>query len=103
MEGGTDPAIAQIDGMRFCPSICFESTIPHLIRRQVMELSQKGTPPDVLVNLTNDGWFYGSSILYHHFCFCGFRAVANRKPMLISANTGISAHTHGRGGGLSRG
>ena len=47
--------------------------------------------PDVLVNLTNDGWFWGSSELDLHL-MCGvFRAVECRKPLLIAANTGFSA------------
>ena len=45
----------------------------------------------MLVNLTNDGWFWGSSELDLHL-MCGvFRAVECRKPMVIAANTGFSA------------
>ena len=65
--------------------------MPHLIRHQVLELRERGEEPDVLVNLTNDGWFWGSSELDLHF-MCGvFRAVECRKPLLIAANTGFSA------------
>ena len=45
----------------------------------------------MLVNLTNDGWFWGSSELDLHL-MCGvFRAVECRKPLAIAANTGFSA------------
>jgi apolipoprotein N-acyltransferase len=79
------------DGLRIVPSICYETVIPHVIRRQVNFLKTAGREPDVLVNLTNDGWFWGSSELDMHL-ICGvFRAVECRKPLLIAANTGFSA------------
>jgi apolipoprotein N-acyltransferase len=85
-------ALAQtIGGVRFSPTICYETVIPHLYRRQIHELRAQGNEPDVLVNLTNDGWFWGSSELDLHL-ICGvFRAVECRKPLLIAANTGFSA------------
>ena len=79
-----------IRGFWVSPSICFESTVPHLIRRQVKQLVTEGKSPDVLINLTNDGWFWGSTILDMHFHCAVFRAVENRRPVLIAANTGIS-------------
>jgi apolipoprotein N-acyltransferase len=57
----------------------------------VLALRERGEEPDVLVNLTNDGWFWGSSELDLHL-MCGvFRAIECRKPLLIAANTGFSA------------
>ncbi len=103
MTEGDLPVAADVKGMNYCPNICFESTVPHLIRQQVLTLEKQGTPVDVLVNLTNDGWFYGSSILDLHLK-CGiFRAIENRRPMIIAANTGISANIEGTGRVLDRG
>lgn len=94
---GDGPKVFDVAGMKLSPSICFESTIPHLIRGQLRELAHRGTPADVLINLTNDGWFWGSGMLDLHFR-CGiFRAVENRKPLLVVANTGISAFADGNG------
>lgn len=73
------------------PSICFESTVSHLIRNQVAALRRQGNSPDLLVNVTNDGWFWGSSILDHHLACAVFRAIENRLPFLVAANTGLSA------------
>jgi apolipoprotein N-acyltransferase len=73
------------------PSICFESTVPHLIRSQVAALRSQGNSPDLLVNVTNDGWFWGSSMLDHHLACGVFRAIENRLPFLVAANTGLSA------------
>ena len=91
LTSGKAPQVFEIAGLRFAPCICFENTIPHLIRNNVSRLSTGGTPPDALVTLTNDGWFWGSSLLDHHLACGVFRAVETRLPMLIAANTGISA------------
>ncbi len=97
LTSGEKPVAQDVHGFRFAPDICYETTIPHLIRRQVVELRDRGEEPDVLVNLTNDGWFWGSSELDLHL-MCGvLRAVECRKPMLIAANTGFSAWIDGSG------
>jgi apolipoprotein N-acyltransferase len=97
LSRGRQAETFEIAGMRLAPDVCFESTAPHLIRRHVMELKQRGEAPDVLVNLTNDGWFRGSSIIDLHLACSVFRAVEHRKPMLAAANTGLSAWIDGNG------
>jgi apolipoprotein N-acyltransferase len=97
MSVGKDPRVFDIAGLRMSPSICFESTVPHLIRGQVTQLARQGTPADVLVNLTNDGWFWGSGMLDQHLRCNMFRAVENRKPLVVAANTGIAASIDGNG------
>ncbi len=88
---GTQFEIMTRNNVNLAPSICFETTVPHLIRRQVNSLADSGNEPDVLVNMTNDGWFYGTSCLDLHLACNVFRAVEMRKPHLVCANTGISA------------
>ena len=94
---GDEPASFEIAGLTMSPSICFESTMPHLIRRHVVELARQGKPVDVLVNLTNDGWFGGSSILDLQLDCAVFRSVELRRPFLVAANTGFSAWIDGSG------
>jgi apolipoprotein N-acyltransferase len=73
------------------------------VRRIVRTLTDRGRRPDVLVNLTNDGWFWGSSELDMHLT-CGiFRAVEVRTPLVIAANTGFSAWIDGSGRLLAKG
>lgn len=79
------------------PSICFENTIPHLIRGHFAQLARRGRRPDVLINLTNDGWFWGSSILDLQLDCAVLRAVELRRPFLVAANTGFSAWIDGNG------
>ena len=52
---------------------------------------------DCLVNLTNDGWFHGSSELDQHLITAAFRCVETRTPMVRAVNTGISAIIDGDG------
>ena len=100
---GETPVAFELDGLRVSPNICFESVVPHVIRRQVNELARAGEEPDVLINLTNDGWFWGSSELDMHLACGVFRAIECRKPFLIAANTGFSAWIDGNGRIVQRG
>jgi apolipoprotein N-acyltransferase len=88
---------------RIAPNICYESVLPQVIRGQVNRLAAEGREPDILVNLTNDGWFWGSSALDMHLVCGVFRAVECRKPFLIAANTGFSAWIDSDGRILARG
>jgi apolipoprotein N-acyltransferase len=69
----------------------------------VNTLIEEGKQPKVLVNLTNDGWFWGSSELDVHLACGVFRAVECRMPLVIAANTGFSASIDGSGRILSQG
>ncbi|HTQ40470.1 MAG TPA: apolipoprotein N-acyltransferase [Pirellulales bacterium] len=91
LTSGTKAVSQKLGDFRFGPDICYETVIPHLIRRQVLQLRAQGEEPDVLLNITNDGWFRGSSELDMHLACGVFRAIEMRKPLLIAANTGFSA------------
>ena len=67
------------------PSVCFEDSVPRLVRRFVRP------GPQVIVNVTNDGWFKESPAAVQHFAVARFRAIELRRPMLRCANTGVSA------------
>jgi apolipoprotein N-acyltransferase len=67
------------------PSVCFEDTVPRLTRRFVRPT------PQILVNVTNDGWFKESAAAAQHFANARFRAIELRRPMIRCANTGVSA------------
>jgi apolipoprotein N-acyltransferase len=72
--------------------------VPHLLRRSYQSLVQQGNAaPDVLINLTDDGWFWGSTVLDLQLACAVFRAIEVRRPVLIAANTGISASIDGNG------
>jgi apolipoprotein N-acyltransferase len=90
-DSGDGPRAVKIGQATYAANICYENTVPHLIRGQVLELRKRDHEPDVLLTLTNDGWFWGSAELDIHLACGVFRAIENRKPCLIAANTGFSA------------
>jgi apolipoprotein N-acyltransferase len=90
---GELPAPIVVGGVRYSVNICYETVLPQLIRRQFMHLAATDSgPPDVLVNLTNDAWYWGSSELDMHLASGVFRAVEMNRPLVIAANRGLSAH-----------
>lgn len=97
IDAGSEVKCFQVKQVRVAPNICFESMMPRLIQWQVHRLTQEGNSPDVLVNITNDSWFRGSTMLDHHLACSRLCAVENRRPLLVAANTGLSAHIDGAG------
>jgi apolipoprotein N-acyltransferase len=91
IEPGIEPALMPLGNCLFAPSICYETVIPHVIRRQAKKLLGGSVPPNVLINITNDAWYWGSSELDMHLACGVFRAIETRKPLVIAANGGISA------------
>ncbi len=65
--------------------ICFEAIFPDLERRFVRDGSE------LIVNLTNDGWYGNSAAPYQHLAMARWRALENRRFLLRATNSGISA------------
>ena len=66
------------------PLICFEDTVGDLVRRFV------SNGANLLVDITNDGWFLHSFGSRQHLANAVFRSVENRRPMVRAANTGVT-------------
>ncbi len=81
-----EPLTVELKGTKvgLIPSVCFEDTVPRLERKFVR------SGPQVIVNVTNDGWFKESEAAKQHFNNALFRAIELRRPMLRCANTGVS-------------
>ena len=103
LTAGTTPVAVTIVGHRVAATICYETALPAAVRGMVRFLDRAGGRPDVIVNLTNDGWFWGSSELDMHLAAAIFRAVEVRTPLVIAANTGFSGWIDGSGRLLARG
>jgi apolipoprotein N-acyltransferase len=65
--------------------ICFEIVFPGHVRRFIQQGSQ------LILNLTNDGWYGDSSAPYQHLAIARWRAIENRRFLLRAANSGVSA------------
>lgn len=77
------------DGWRFSTPICFEDVVSGVCRQ--MSYDHGGKRIDMLVNITNDGWYPGSIEGVQHEQIARFRCVENRVPMVRSVNRGISS------------
>ena len=69
--------------LRFLPLICYEIIYSGNIFKKANF--------DLIINISEDGWFGDSIGPYQHFTHSIFRAIESRKYLLRSANNGISA------------
>src|SRR5262249_49774686 len=81
---------------RFGVVICYEDSDP-VLARQYVESSDAGPAVDFLVNISNDGWFKGTSEHEEHLAICRFRAVECRRAVARAVNRGWSAVMEGNG------
>jgi apolipoprotein N-acyltransferase len=84
-HAGRDFRIVEIGNHPSNAIICFEAVFPSLVRRFVEKGSQ------LIVNLTNDGWYGRSVAPYQHLEIARWRAVENRRYLLRATNSGFSA------------
>ena len=72
--------------------ICFESSMAPTVRRLVHSARASGRPTELLIVMTNDGWFgsfdTGRAM---HLLQARWRSVEHRLPTVRCANTGLSA------------
>jgi apolipoprotein N-acyltransferase len=93
---GNEYTKAETSFGNFAPMVCYEIIFPGLVRKFY---SING---DFIVTVTNDAWFGKTAGPYQHFSMAVFRAIENRKPVMRSANTGISGFIDSNGRIISR-
>lgn len=98
--GGTNRSMAAADepvllsaneSFKIGPVICFES----VFGEYCSQLVRRGA--NLLVVITNDGWWRQSPGSWQHFGFSRLRAIETRRTVVQSANTGISGFINQRG------
>jgi apolipoprotein N-acyltransferase len=77
--------VMTVNGHRLGAFICYESAFPALVR----EFTRQGA--QVLVNLSNDGYFGDSAAREQHLALVRMRAAENRRWILRATNDGITA------------
>ena len=87
-----EPAIFSVNTSgKIGPVICFESAFGEYCSKLV----KRGA--NLLVVITNDGWWRKSPGSWQHFGYSRLRAVETRRTLVRSANTGISGFINQRG------
>ena len=90
-KAGTEHTVFTLTNheIRVSPLICFEDTIGELTRQFVLP-TESGPGANLLVDVTNDGWFQHSAGSHQHLANAIFRCVETRRPMIRAANTGVT-------------
>ncbi|MDP1835471.1 MAG: apolipoprotein N-acyltransferase [Chlamydiales bacterium] len=81
---GTTTKVLSCSKAKFGISICYEETFGDLMRHN------RAQGAELLVNVTNDGWYPDSRLPQQHFDHARVRSVEMGIPLVRSANTGVT-------------
>lgn len=84
-EAGKERTAFTTGGHTYGTFICYESIFGDEIRHY----AQEGA--DVLINISNDGWYGDTSAPWQHLNMVRMRAIENHRWVLRSTNTGVTA------------
>ena len=84
-EPGRDRAVFSAAGHRYGVFICYESIFADEVRQFVTGGAE------VLVNISNDGWYGDTSAPWQHLNMVRMRAIENHRWVLRATNTGVTA------------
>lgn len=82
--GALEQTPIHVQDQRLSISICFEDVFGD-------EVALDARDAGLLVNMTNDAWFADSTAPHQHLQIARMRAIETGRPLLRTANTGISA------------
>ena len=82
--------IININALNFLPLICYEIIYSGKINKTNNDF-------DLILNISEDGWFGNSVGPYQHFSHSIFRSIEEGKNLIRSANNGISAFINSKG------
>lgn len=85
MEMPPPAPVTQPAGTKAGVFICYESIFPDEVR----QFARHGA--EVLVNISNDGWYGNSGAIDQHLAMARMRALENRRWVLRATNTGVTA------------
>jgi apolipoprotein N-acyltransferase len=82
---GTERKAFEVDGTRVGVFICYESIFPNEVRQFAANGAQ------VLINISNDGWYGETGAPYQHLQMARMRAIENHRWILLDTNNGVTA------------
>jgi len=82
---GEKPRILVSGDLRIGALVCYE------IAFEALSVDLARSTVDLLVNLSNDGWFGRTGAIEQHFSSAVFRAIETGRPVLRATNTGVTA------------
>jgi apolipoprotein N-acyltransferase len=82
---GDDRKVFRLNGHRYGVFICYESVFADEVR----QFAQLGA--EVLVNISDDGWYGDTSAPWQHLNMLRMRAIENRRWILRDTNNGVTA------------
>jgi apolipoprotein N-acyltransferase len=93
MDAGTEHKLFTANAHTFGVFICYES----IFGDEVREFTKNGA--EVLVNISDDGWYGDTGAPWQHLDMARMRAIENRRWILRDTNTGVTTaiDPHGRG------
>ena len=81
---GTDRKVFRLNGHRYGVFICYEAVFADEVRH----FAQLGA--EVLVNISDDGWYGDTSAPWQHLNMARMRAIENRRWLLRATNNGVT-------------
>ena len=87
---GDSQSNISLNKLNFLPLICYE-----LIFTKFIQKSKENT--NLIINISEDGWFGNSIGPHQHFAKASFRAIEHNSFLIRSANKGVSAIINNKG------
>jgi apolipoprotein N-acyltransferase len=84
-DRGQERKVFRLNGHRYGVFICYEAVFADEVR----EFSRLGA--EVLVNISDDGWYGDTSAPWQHLNMARMRAIENRRWLLRDTNNGVTA------------
>jgi apolipoprotein N-acyltransferase len=97
LQTGPEAKRMQVGETSVSPNICIETAVERVTVNQLAWLRRRESLPEVIVTVTNDGWFDDSSVMEHHLRCAQLVAVGCRRPILSAGNNGPTAWIDSRG------
>jgi apolipoprotein N-acyltransferase len=82
---GTNRSVFSVDDKKYGVFICYESIFGDELRHFPLQGAQ------VLVNISDDGWYGDTSAPWEHLDMARMRAIENHRWLLRATNTGVTA------------